>query len=215
MATAGARTVVCRLRWLSEGGEGGAWGSSELSLVCAAVSRGAGEEVSKQFAASLAVRVPGNMCRAAIYQLAQRSLRAAPSGAAPAAERAPRGTGSRSGAEGGLLSPGSLNVIAFIGFGNRFYGLRCLLKYGRHGRGKEPQAAGRGRGAGLRCARPPGPRHSVGRDHRSWRQGAGMVCASGDPGIWWESQPGPSGPAPFVGWPPRSWLGMVKATPSS
>lgn len=58
VATAGARTVVCRLHWLSEGGEGGAWGSRELPLVYAAVSRGAGEEVSKQFAASLAAAGP-------------------------------------------------------------------------------------------------------------------------------------------------------------
>lgn len=54
-------------------------------------SQGAGSpgEVSRQLAASLAAAGAGNMGRAAIYQPALERLRAALSGAAPAAERSP------------------------------------------------------------------------------------------------------------------------------
>lgn len=51
-----------------------------------------------------------------------------PASATPATQRAPRGlsTAITPRKEGCFFVPGSLSVIAFIGFGNQFYGLHCL-----------------------------------------------------------------------------------------
>lgn len=72
------------------------------------------------------------MCWVAIYHLAQERLQAGPALLPPAADGAPRGllAAVTPGKEGFYFSS-SLNVIAFIGFGNQFYGLRvCPLKCG-------------------------------------------------------------------------------------
>lgn len=213
------RTAACKLHWVVRGGEGGTWGPKERSLVCAAVSRGAREEVSRRFAASLAAAGPGNLGRAAIYRLAQGRLRAALSGG-PSCGEGPASSGSRDGGEEGLSFPGPPMLSPLAALEIRFTACvvcRSMESLGgkinhRVGECLAPEgqlAEGEGQGSGV-----PSSAWSLFRQgHRSWRQGAGMVCASGDPGIWWESQPGPSGPAPFAGWSPRSWPGMVKVPP--
>lgn len=182
-------------------------------------------EVSRQFAASLAAVRPlervlfttwyREVCRLALSH-AYPSCRGPPP--------APRVCGSHYLRKGGaLIFPGSLNVIAFIGFGNQFYSLRCLLRCEKHGRENKPQVlvtpgpeghVAEGEVPGLRCVLL-GLSHFLGRDHCSWKQGAGMVCARGDPGIVVGESAWGFGTCPFVGWSPQNWPGMVIVIPSS
>ena len=64
-----------------------------------------------------------------------------PASATPATGRAPRGLSAAiTAGKEGCFFPGSLNVIAFIGFGNQFYGLHCLsAEMWKALEGNEPQ----------------------------------------------------------------------------
>lgn len=147
------------------------------------MGRGVREEGSWQFAASPAAVGPSEHVRSGHLPPGSRKCVGWPHAVpAPAAEGAPRGLLAALLQEGrGLIFPGSLNVIAFIGFGNQFYGLRFLSAETWNALGTKETVGlqvrwQRARGQGSEVSSGPG---SLFRNCHSWKGCRDGVCQRG------------------------------------